>query len=422
MRRRSPKGKLDRMPEGKHIGLQVLVFSLVAATFSTIYITQPVLPVLREEFGVSASAASLTISAVILGIALANLPFGMLVDRYPVRPIILLGGTVIVACGFFCAAASDLTLLIAARFVQGLFVPALTTCLVVHLVRSLPPDRLNVVTGAYVSATVVGGLGGRLLGGWIHPPLHWRYAFVTASILLMAATLSASRWLPKSEGSEETAGEAPGFAELVRRPELLRIFLVAFGSFFVFSSVFNYLPFYLSGPPFRASTQVITFTYLSYLVGAFTGPVAGKVSNRIGTGATMTFGSVTFAAAITATFLPWLPAVAASLAGVCAGFFAIHSAAVASLNLRLIAGRGRANSLYVLFYYLGGSIGITASGHAYQLAGWRGVASLGMLMLLLPFATGLAEMRERNRMGPPGGIPPPLPLSSKAAGRSRTGR
>jgi YNFM family putative membrane transporter len=32
--------------------------------------------------------------------------------------------------------------------------------------------RLNVAMGAYVSATVVGGLGGRLLGGYLHPPLH----------------------------------------------------------------------------------------------------------------------------------------------------------------------------------------------------------------------------------------------------------
>ena len=395
------------MPEGKHIGLQALIFSLVAATFSTIYITQPVLPVLRGEFGVSASTASLTISAVILGIALANLPFGMLVDRYPIRPIILLGGTVIVACGLFCAAAADLTLLIAARFVQGLFVPALTTCLVVHLVRSLPPDRLNVVTGSYVSATVVGGLGGRLLGGWIHPPLHWRYAFVTASVLLLAATLSAARWLPKSETPREAPEATASFADLLRRPELLRIFFVAFGAFFVFSSVFNYLPFYLAGPPFRASTQVITLTYLSYLVGAFTGPVAGNLSNRIGNGATMALGSATLATAIVVTFIPSLPVIAASLAGVCAGFFAVHSAAAGSLNLKLTEGRGRANSLYVLFYYLGGWVGITASGHAYQFAGWRGVAGLGILMLALPFATGLSEMRERNRKDRPEGIPPP---------------
>ncbi|MBI5341788.1 MAG: MFS transporter [Deltaproteobacteria bacterium] len=384
------------MPEGKHIGLQALLFWLVASAFSTIYITQPVLPVLRAEFGVSASTASLTISAVILGIALANLPFGMLVDRYPIRPIILLGGSVIAACGFFCAASTDLSLLIAARFVQGLFVPSLTTCLVVHLVRSLPPDRLNVVTGSYVSATVVGGLGGRLLGGWIHPPLHWRYAFVTASVLLLAATAAAARWLPEGEGERETPREIEGFERLIRRPELLRIFFVAFGAFFVFSSVFNYLPFYLAAPPFNASTQVITLAYLSYLVGALTGPAAGTLSNRIGNGATMALGSAVFAGSILLTFVPSLPVIAASLAGVCAGFFAIHSAAAGSLNLRLSSGRGRANSLYVLFYYLGGSAGITASGYAYHSAGWRGVASLGILVLLLPFATGLAEMRERK--------------------------
>lgn len=384
------------MPEGKHIGLQALLFWLVASAFSTIYITQPVLPVLRAEFGVSASTASLTISAVILGIALANLPFGMLVDRYPIRPIILLGGSVIAACGFFCAASTDLSLLIAARFVQGLFVPSLTTCLVVHLVRSLPPDRLNVVTGSYVSATVVGGLGGRLLGGWIHPPLHWRYAFVTASVLLLAATAAAARWLPEGEGERETPREIEGFGRLIRRPELLRIFFVAFGAFFVFSSVFNYLPFYLAAPPFNASTQVITLTYLSYLVGALTGPAAGTLSNRIGNGATMVLGSAVFAGSVLLTFVPSLPVIAASLAGVCAGFFAIHSAAAGSLNLRLSSGRGRANSLYVLFYYLGGSAGITASGYAYHFAGWRGVASLGILVLLLPFVTGLAEMRERK--------------------------
>ncbi len=376
------------------IGLQLLIFSLVAANFTMVYLPQPVLPVIREEFGVTESVASLLVSAVIFGMALSNLPFGVLADRYPVRPLFITGGTVIALCGLFCAVTKTLWLMVIARFVQGLFVPALTTCLVVYLVRNLPPERLNVVTGSYVSATVAGGLGGRLLGGLIHVPAHWRYAFVTSSVLLLCATVAAALRLPKEEGRRDPEEEAPGFLTLLFKPGTLRNYMVAFGGFFVFSSIFNYLPFYLAGPPFGASVHLITLMYLSYGVGIFAGPLSGKLSNRIGNGATMALGSVLFAAAIGATFIPSLPAIAVSLPLVCGGFFSIHAAAAGSLNRNLGAGRGRANSLYVLFYYLGGSLGITAGGHAYHRFGWRGVAGLGILVLALPFAIGLKEDRE----------------------------
>jgi MFS transporter, YNFM family, putative membrane transport protein len=386
------------MMVGRHVGLQALIFSLVSSAFATIYITQPVLPVIRSEFGVSASYASLTVSAVIFGIALATLPFGRLADTLPVRPILFTGGSVVIGCSLFCAATKSLPLLVLARFLQGLFIPSLTTCLVVHLVRSLPQERLNVVMGSYVSATVAGGLGGRLLGGWIHPPLHWRYAFVTASVLLALAMAAAARYLPKEEGGPEPVSDTTGFLALLSRRDLLRTYFVAFGAFFVFSSLFNYLPFYLAGPDFRASTQVITLMYLSYVIGVVVGPLAGNASDRIGNGATIALGSAVFAVAILVTFLHSMIAIMASLAGVCAGFFAVHAAAAGSLNRRLTAGRGRANSLYVLFYYLGGSIGITVSGHAYGYGGWRLVAAIGILMLCTTFAAGVAEMRAEGRV------------------------
>ena len=169
---------------------QALVFILVAAGISTIYLTQPVLPILEREFGVNPSQASYTVSAVILGIALANLPFGMLADRFPVKRLILVGGLVVAAGAFFCATTARLAPLVGARFVQGLFVPALTTCLAAYLSANLPLERLNVAMGAYVSATVAGGLGGRLLSGWITPPQHWRYAFFISALLVLVSSLA----------------------------------------------------------------------------------------------------------------------------------------------------------------------------------------------------------------------------------------
>ncbi len=379
-------------------GLQTVVFGLVAAAVSNIYLTQPVLPVLQVEFGVSPSQASYTVSAVILGIALANLPFGWLADRVPVRSLILLGGGVVCAAGLCCAATHSLPLLVAARFLQGLFVPALTTCLAAYLSANLPVERLNVVMGSYVSATTAGGLGSRLLGGML-PPLHWRYAFFSAAALLAGATVIAVWRLPPGRGPDEGRSGDEGFLTLLTHAKLRRIFLVAFSGFFVFSSVFNYLPFYLSGAPFHASTRLITLLYLSFLMGVLIGPLSGKLSNRIGNGGTMILGSLLFGLAIALTLITSLVAILAALGLVCAGFFSIHAAAVGSLNRKLTSSRGRANSLYILAYYLGGAAGITLSGHAYGLAGWPGVAALGIAMLALPFATGLAERRQEQGRG-----------------------
>jgi MFS transporter, YNFM family, putative membrane transport protein len=381
------------------VGLQFWVFSLVTAAFTTVYITQPVLPVLQKEFAVGESQASLTISAVIFGIALSTLPWGRAADRFLIKPIILVGGCVITLCGLVCALTGSIWLLISTRFIQGLFLPCLTTCIAAYLAKTLPMERLNVAMGSYVSATVAGGLGGRLLGGFIHPPLHWRYAFVTASVLLLVTTLAACLYLP-AEKSKPTAQEQTlGFAALISRMDLLRNFSVAFSAFFVFSSVFNYLPFYLAGPPFGASTEVITLTYFSYLIGIVVGPLAGRLSNRIGNGATMAMGAVVFGAALVATLIQTVPAVAISLAVICAGFFSIHAAAAGSLNRRLESSRGRANSLYVLFYYLGGFSGISLAGYMYLSFGWRGVVAMGTLMLIIPLTSGLWElMAERGRV------------------------
>jgi len=378
------------------LGLQTSVFALVSAAFSTIYITQPVLPIIQETYRVSAAQASVTISAVILGITLANLPFGALADRWTIRPIILAGGLMVVGGNIVCAITENYQGLVIARFIQGLFIPALTTCLAAFLSRRLPPQRLNVVMGTYVSATVAGGLGGRLLGGLFHPTFNWRWAFVIAAGLVAIACGVAWRWLPREQTTAPRRSATLGFLQLLTQAPLRKNYLVAFSAFFVFSSVFNYLPFYLAGPAFGAPTRTITFMYLVYLIGIVIGPLAGQLSNRFGNGRTMAAGAILFGLSLGGTLYPALFAVVVGLAGVCAGFFTIHAAAVGWLNRKLVSSRGRANSLYVLFYYAGGACGITLSGSVYERFSWVGVVGMGATMLLIPLWIGLQGLKHEQ--------------------------
>jgi MFS transporter, YNFM family, putative membrane transport protein len=376
------------------LGLQASVFTLVSAAFTTIYITQPVLPIIQKTYQVTASQASITISAVILGMTLANLPFGALADRLTIRPIIIAGGLMVVGGNIVCAITNNFQGLVIARFIQGLFIPALTTCLAAFLSRHLPPQRLNVVMGTYVSATVAGGLGGRLLGGLFQAAFNWRWAFVIAAGLLAVACGVAWRGLPREKITAPRQSAPLSFVQLLTQAPLRNNYLVAFSAFFVFSSVFNYLPFYLAGPIFDAPTRTITFMYLVYLIGIVIGPLAGQLSNRFGNGRTMAAGAILFGLSLGTTLYPALLAVIVGLAGICAGFFTIHAAAAGWLNRNLVSSRGRANSLYVLFYYAGGTCGITVSGSAYEMFSWTGVVSIGTIMLLVPLWIGLQGLKR----------------------------
>jgi YNFM family putative membrane transporter len=383
------------MTDSAYFRLQVTVFTLVSAAFTNIYITQPVLPVLQQEFAADMVEVSLTVSAVILGITCSNLPFGFLADRLPIQRIILIGGVCVAAGGVICALSHDLWTLIAARFLQGVFIPALTTCLAAFLAKTLPIDRLNVVMGSYVAASVIGGLGGRLLGGWLHPPLHWRYAFFSAAAMVLAAAINAFRQLPRVPAGQVRSRDAQGYLDLLARPELLRIYCCAAGSFGIFSSIFNYLPFRLSGPPFHYSTELTTLLYVVYVIGIIIGPLAGKLSNRFGSGSTLLGGAIVIGLSLVLFLVPSLPAVIGGLLAACAGFFTVHAAAVGSLNRRLASGQGRANALYMLFFYIGGWGGITCTGFAFKHSGWNAVLFTCAGFLLVPLYASLAERKKR---------------------------
>jgi YNFM family putative membrane transporter len=249
--------------------------------------------------------------------------------------------------------------------------------------------------GSYVSATVLGGLGGRLLGGWIHPPLHWRYAFLSASVLIVVTTVFAVIALPRAQGKGAASRAVDSsFLSLLKRRDLLLIYCCGAGGLLIFSPVFNFLPYRLAAAPFHLSTELITLIYLVYVLGIFLGPLAGRFSSRFGGGNTLVAGTCMLGLSLFLLLTPSIAAIIMGLLGICAGFFTIHAVAVGLVNQKLSGGHGKANSLYVLFYYAGGWLGITGAGFVFEKAGWGGVVGFVMCFLVIPLATGLLERRS----------------------------
>jgi YNFM family putative membrane transporter len=173
------------------------------------------------------------------------------------------------------------------------------------------------------------------------------------------------------------------------------MYCCAAGSFGIFSSIFNYLPFRLKEPPFNYSTELTTLLYVVYVVGIFMGPLAGAFSNRFGSANTLLGGAILIGISLALFLVPTLPAVIGGLLSACAGFFTVHAAAVGSLNRNLASGQGRANALYMLFFYIGGWLGITCTGFAFKHGGWDTMLFTCAGFWLIPLYTSLAERKQR---------------------------
>ena len=376
------------MSEPSHFRLQFIVFALVSTSFENIYITQPVLPVLQQEF----SSDTVTVSAVILGIALANLPFGFLADRVSIRPLILAGEVMVAACSIACALTHHLWTLISLRFVQGIFIPALTTCLAAYLAITLPMERLSIVMGAYVSATVLGGLA-RPSSGRLDTP---------AAVLALRFSVRRPAHCSCNNRSHArisvifcASGPADANNQLSEVAEAERL------AAFLFLCCRQFCYFFLGVqlspvPPFSAPVQLFNRADNNAVFVLCGGHFHGTGRRTLQHPAWQWdhTGRRLFAVlglSLAVLMLPAPAAVVAGLLGIRAGFFAVHAAAVGALRRRLSCGHGRANALYVLFYYLGGWSGITLSSFAHRPCGWNTVIVLCLAILLIPLAAGLSR-------------------------------
>ncbi len=375
---------------------QTVVLALVSAAFCSIYLTQPNLPTLQLYFDTDLPTVSATVSVLILGLALANIPFGMAADRLPIKPLIAVGGFTLCLSILWCARAQSIEELTTARFISGLCIPALTTCMVAWLSQTQPANRLPMVMGNYVAATVLGGFGGRIIGGVIFPPDMWRWSFVLVAVLIGLSTLAALWVLPKGPDASNRVGSNGSLLALLKKPELLMLYACGGAGLGLFATVFNYLPYRLASPPFELSSSAATGFYGTYLIGIVAAPLAGQFSGRWGSGKTLLGGVSLLALGLCGLYINQLLLTLLALLVLSAGYFTMHSAAVGTLNSKLAKGqgRGRANSLYILFYYIGGSIGIQVGGHVYQWGGWQALVSFCLMLLIIPLCTATLEVRR----------------------------
>ncbi|MFV9503804.1 MAG: MFS transporter [Oscillochloridaceae bacterium umkhey_bin13] len=363
----------------------IALYAATVAVYGVMYITQPILPVLSQEFGVAPATAGLTVSAVVLMIALASSSCGPLSDTLGRKPVMVWSCGLLAIPTLLCALAPSFNLLLLFRAMQGIFIPGLTAVAVAYLGDRFPPERLGPLVGGWIAATVAGGLSGRVVSGVLTALFGWRSAFVAFALITLGCALAMAVSLPR-----DPQRSAPGwllayrgmFAHL-RDRSLAGAFLIGGCLFFSFIAIFTYLPYYLSGAPFGLSPAAVAMLYLTYLAGIVVSPMAGRASARIPRRTLMALGMGIATLGVAGTLFANLLVIIPSLLVICTGMFIAQAIAPAYVNATARSAKGGASALYLMSYYIGGTLGAAVPGLAWQWLGWSGVAAASLIALSL---------------------------------------
>lgn len=130
----------------------------------------PSMPGLQTTFQVSSGVVQMTLTIYLAGLAVCQMVYGPLSDRYGRRPMLLAGLALFVAASIACALATSIEMLIVARGVQAIGGSAgmiLSRAIVRDLFsREQSASVLGYITMAWVLAPMISPLIGGLLDQW----------------------------------------------------------------------------------------------------------------------------------------------------------------------------------------------------------------------------------------------------------------
>jgi MFS transporter, YNFM family, putative membrane transport protein len=352
-----------------------------AGMFAVTYSTQAILPDLGDTFHVAPARAGLSISVVVLALAVGAWIWGPFSDRYGRRRSIVLASALLVPPTIGCALAPSFELLLVFRALQGLCMPGLLTAGVPYVAEAFAPRIGGRAMGYYVAALVAGGLIGRVGVGLLAAAAGWRLAVGLLAVFPAVATVVMARSLV----DVPIAGRSGRARRLVLDRSLLRAAAVGSAFFFTFVGTFSYVVYRLERPPFNLGRAAVSFVFALWLVGA-AGPTFGRISDRFGW-KRLALAAVAVAAAGLLISLPAsLPTLVFGLGLVALANFAGVTAAQLGVSESRDVDRGAASAVYFSVYYGSGAIGGYVPGLAWQAWGWHGVVALGLGALALAAA------------------------------------
>ncbi|MDP3534851.1 MAG: MFS transporter [Halomonas sp.] len=369
--------------------------------FINLYVPQPLLPGLKDAYGVSTLGVSLLMSVSTLSLALALLVFGPLSDAIGreaiMRITLLLAGALSLALAFSPTFESLLFL----RLLQGFVLGGLPAVAIAWMGDEFDKPALLSAVGLYIGANSLGGISGRIVGGVAADVGGPTAAFLAVGVMTVVGCVVFWRLLPNSRAFtakrfklRQAVGDLLGH---LRTPVLLAAYCLGGINFLIFINQYSYITFRLAVEPYHLAASGLGLIFLTYLGGTFGSTVSGRLAGRFSPASCISVGVVILMLGTAVTLANSLTLIIVGLTINAFGFFLAHSLASSWVGRYAQGARGSASALYLVFYYLGASVGGFWLEPFWRWGQWQGVAVGSWLLLGVALVIGVGMWRFERR-------------------------
>lgn len=316
----------------------------------------PIVPYFTETLQPSSTMMGVLFSSYAVAMLIATPVFGPISDRFGRRIMLLIGLLGLAASTLLFAFSESMTLLITARFVQGISAAATWPTALALLADLFPPQKRGAVMGTALTAISTGTLLGAPIGGWLFEISDHRMPFLAAAAFTVLNIVLVFLFL--KEEKNRTVSEKLELSGFIRNPQVVFIAGIVLLAEVSLCLLEPTLPVFFTEKMGSTPTTIGLLFAVMTLAYGLIAPVAGSLSSRYNPYKLMFAGII--ALAIFMPFLVWSgslwqAAIAMALVGAGVGF--TLSPTLATLGGIIDEGGsgayGTAYSLFNMFHGVG---------------------------------------------------------------------
>jgi len=273
-------------------------------------VVPPLLPFIREDFGISITQAGGLVSAFTIAYGISQLPSGWLADRIGQRVLILLGISGVALWGMLAGLAPNYAIMIVLMVLLGLFGGGYHPSSAPLVSSMVTPKRRGWALGIHQIGGTASNLTAPLIAAGLATYLGWQSAFlipgavvIVLGIVLFVLLGSMKRQAVPDEDKVNAKTEARTPEVRQRLSKLITYIVIGTAGQIFIMSVIAFLPMFVVDRLGESEGAGAAIQAVIYLGGLPAGPIAGYLSDRLGAGRVLIVASLIGGPAIFLLFL-----------------------------------------------------------------------------------------------------------------------